>query len=234
MDLSLCVLARGRPDLLELLITDVAAFLPGRDMLEVCVADNSASRDDRAAFRLAADSYVQVTDRELWYEGFAAAKNRATRLAENAWVVVADLGERWQANAAFPLIEAVEKHGVACPCFAVCIGGETVCGSGHGRVFDRTRMRLLGLIHEEPYEKRTAVRWAAHATKHPFVAFVEEPEASISKARKEALYDHLLDLATREPSLRTGTARYWLDEYWPKRVASGVRVLSFDEWQELA
>ena len=231
MDLSLCVLARGRPDLLKALVDSLRGFV---DIdLEVVVADNSPGAGDQIRFRELADAYTLLSDEDLGYEGFGYAKSCAVGLASAQWVAIGDLGEQWFPNPEFPMAEAIRKHGDTHPCMRVTREQEV----GHGRVFDKQRMRLLGPIHEELFEKRTQTMWAAYARKLPPVAFVAHEESGVLLARKEALYDHLLDMIEESPAKRTGTNTYWLREYWPKRKAElasrGERVLTFAEWQKM-
>lgn len=247
MDISLCVLTRDRPELFQRLVKSLLAF--GRlsdDGLEVVVADNSREEASRQWYRTTADTYVEVSDEDLWYEGFAFAKGKAVRAASSDWVVIADLGEEWFEHGD-GLIASIEANP-SCPAFRTMCDlprkvravqrGDVPWSSlvqDHGRVFNQRKMRLMGVIHEAATSRRKGIGWATYARKHDPVALISHAaeDSRSYNLRKLTLYDHLLNMVYEQPELRAGTDPYWFEDYWPKRLAEGWQDVSFEAWQKM-
>lgn len=252
MELALCILARGRPEVAAQLIERLRTFKQLE--VEVVVGDNSPEKKDREDFVALSDTYLRVEDRDLWYEGFGFVKQQLVKAAGTDWVAIGDLGEVWHENDATwmegdGIVGSIERHPDV-PCWR-CMYGEPslarmfVAGDApiavfEGdlcRVFNRKRMQLLGMIHEEPFEKRTARNWSAFARQHGPVAVIEHHQPSASEPyskRKFALYDHLLDTIYHQPALRTGTNAWWWTTHWPRRLeTTGYEPMSFQEWEAM-
>jgi len=229
--ISLCVLVRNRPELLYELQQNFCEKFADLEV-ELVVVDNSSTQEYRNHFEQLADLYTTVTDEDLWCEGFSFAKNKAIRLASNDWVVVADMGEVWQDNTSFRLAHAIGQYGETTPCFRVQISAG---GPDLGRVFNRKRMRLMGMVHEAPFQRRTSTIWSVSARRHSPVAMLQHHSGGDAKyqQRKQALYDHLLDTIYRDPSRRPGTDPYWFLTHWPQRLEEGVELFTFNQWRSL-
>lgn len=222
MKYSLCVLARNRVELLGPLVESVQRSVDA----ELVIADNSSEPDAQEHYRCAADVYVQCPDEVLWYDGFSAALNLAYKAASYDWIIRGDLGEVWR---------AISVPSYEVPAWGITTTMGSKAGQRHGRVFDRRKMRQLGLIHEELYEKRTGKAW--HQLAKRSVAVVDNYDGRCGaeyEARKWVLYCHLMNEIYTKPELRAGTNSWWWTTYWPEQLEKGTaEVKTFAQWKEM-
>jgi len=236
MDVSLCILTCGQLVSTRELIESVRAF-EGLDV-EVVIGDNTRKAEDRQAFSELADTYFPVTDEELWFDGFGPTKQRVVNAASNRWVVIADPGEVWSdvPGGGLELLESDES-----PVYKTLLYASDASSSNpdegvqHSRVFDRKRVRLVGLIHEEAYLKRTFKHWSTVAKDQHFarISHSNFDGDSAYHARKNALYENLLHRIHVHPELRTGTNSGWYERSWPERLKQGWDgEMTFEQWQK--
>lgn len=215
---SLCILACGCLEGVQALIDSARAL--GDFEVEVVIGDNSPSIETCRLLRGLANVWFLVTDRELWFEGFGAVKQKIVNAASNPWCILGDPDEIW-----FP--EHIRFTGGV---------QRTVMGDiSHGRVFDRRQYRLMGMIHEELYRRTDRRNWSYEAMAvKPFARIEHRPEGQPLwyQARKKALYENLLYRISSHPEMSPGTASYWWTTYWPKFLAENedFAPTSFEEW----
>jgi hypothetical protein len=229
MRLSICVLTRNRTWLLAPLLEGIRSFT-GLET-ELVIADNSSEPDARAFYEEAADIYRIVPDEVLWYDGFGAAKGMAFRAARTDWCAIVDLGEVWRENPDAPLAAMIGRH----PEVPVWSVSDPRTGQAWGRIADRTRARLLGLIHEEFYLKGSLENWGALALQHEPVAWVSntayDDGADPYWLRKRVLYGHLLSMAREYTELRVGTNQAWFADGKKTDDELLGENVSFDAWK---
>jgi hypothetical protein len=236
MKVSLCILACGQGERI-LRLTESLHEFEGLEV-EIVIGDNSPLPEQQEFNRRISDVWLPITDRELWFDGFGACKQKIVVAATQPWVLIADPDEQWHPIAkdggkwAHSELVAMEQAG-GCPRVfrtALVEGGRVV--AEHGRVYHRRDFRLMGMIHEELYSRRARQNWSLAAPMQPF-AQVEHFNGDMGEAymaRKGVLYDNILDRITKDPSISTGTRVYWHREYWPSRLAEGFTPTSFEEW----
>jgi len=248
MPFSVCILARnGHKQAIKLIdslkkIEDIE--------IEICIGNQSSYSQDKAWYEATADQCFTIDDSELWSYGFGVCKQKVIDVATNPWVIVADIGEVWHEDKRTGGIARQVRESLDTPVFSVLRcqpelvnfakahnNPRMVINDENARIFDKREMKLLGLIHEEPYHKTTGASWAQYAKRSQPLAFVEHI-GSISEdrsylARKELLYDHLIDKIVKRPELRVGTNFYWWTQYYYEVVKPRMKPLTFKEWQSL-
>lgn len=94
--MTLCILTHNRVAETVQLIDSIKEF---KDIeLEISIADQESDSSSRKFFHEIADSFSEVSDRDLWEYGFGAAKQRAVDGASNDWIIYGDPGEVWHEN----------------------------------------------------------------------------------------------------------------------------------------
>lgn len=227
---SLCILTCNQVAETQRLIESIRVF-EGLDV-EVVIGDNSTRPEARAAFKTIADTYLEIPDERLWYEGFGPCRQKIVNAASNPWVVNADPDEVWSqvGDPVRLLTQAVQWNYVVLR----ALMDAQMPPSIHPRIFDRRAVRWLGMIHEEPYHRRSMASWLGLSLKIPFATIDHchrEETAPAYAAAKRTLYENLLHRAYENPELRHGTNAWWFSEYWPAALARGFVPATFKEWQ---
>lgn len=225
-DVSLCILACNRPEGVQRLVESVRAFDDFR--VEVVIGDNSTQALAQREHAEIADVWFHVSDRELWFDGFGVCKTKIIQAAANDLVLVGDADEQWrQTEHSAPLARSswIARTGLL---------SKGAVAKEHGRVFNRKVWRLLGMIHEEPYNRRSRANWGAVAPPEHFALIEHDTRAPSPSylARKAALYDNLIYRIAQDPDMSPGTNRWWVEEYLPSRIAEGFEPMSFEQWSE--
>jgi hypothetical protein len=217
--------------------------------VELCIADQGSTEENRVEFFNMADHFAIVTDREMWDCGFGYSRQKSINLATRTWVFYADPGEIWHENFldGDGFVSAIEETHGKCPCFRVLRGypGDITkilskesspdsLYDDNGRIFDKRLMKMAGIIHEAPFHKVLGTSWASYARKYPPVAYVEHDCGSADSPelgrRKKVLYEHLIHQLVINPQLRNGTNVHWWTTYWEKEIAPHFVEHSFEEW----
>jgi hypothetical protein len=232
---SLCVLTHDNADGLYRLIDSVKAF-QGLEV-EVIIGDNSSDPREQAIIRAVADEYFCVTDLDLWEDGFGPTKQKVVNMAHTEWAVVADPDEIWNPIAQPTGWAHLTLLGGSSGVFRTAMPEENGHGKRytyHGRVFRRKDYRIIGLIHEEVFSKRDRKSWNEVAPVQPFCAIDHRPDecSEVYLRRKRNLYDQLILRAGNQRDAHSGTSRWWFETYLPRRIAEGLRPMTFEEWQE--
>jgi len=248
--ISLCILAHNRIAETANLIGSLRGF---SDIdLEICIVDQESDSESRTFAFQTADKFTEISDRDLWNKGFGWAKQKAVELASNQWVIIGDPGEVWHetrvCGECIPLAEALQRYN-SVPAFRTFYGSPRQvhkllqnCGSIHsmqgdlGRIFDKRKMHMLGYIHESPVHKETGKLWAEWARRCKSVGIIEHDPQPVDKVyakRKLILYDHLLHMIVRDPTLRCGTDFRWWTAHWNSVVAPRFTEISFEEWKAI-
>jgi hypothetical protein len=222
-----------------------------RDMrVEVSIADQESTAENRTALRGISDKFCEVSDQEIWNLGLANAKNKAVDQASNEWVIIGDPGEIWHENFfgwSGGIVDAIQKDGGKTPVYRVLRGPpevvrQIVAGQvsmaavrdDNARIYSRSIMRLFGFTHDAPRHRVAAQGWGHWARKKPCAAWVEhkrdEQDDPRYVRRKTVLYHHLLHKIVTEPQFRSGTDPYWYHYYWERVVKPGFKEVSFEDW----
>lgn len=223
MEISLCILTHNNPHGVYRLVDSIKAFR-GFDVC-VVIGDNSSDVRDMALNSKLADVYLPVENKELWLDGFGAVKQKLAVAAPTSWIMVGDSDETWQQL----LPDVDDAVGVS----KTWMANDTDIVY-HGRVFDKQRFRLIGIIHEELYNRRTRANWGTVVGRESF-AHIEHhvsEQDPLYIERKKALYDNLVYRAYTQPEAHRGVSQWWITEYMPRRIAEGFTPMSFEEWQE--
>ena len=248
MKASLCILAHNGHEEAGRLVESIRAF---RDLdLEIVVGEQACSSEALEWYSKNSDKVITVTDHDIWDRGFGYCRQKITEAASNNWIIAADCGEVWHENLhGDSLCSMVERK--ESPVFRVMRGDpETVenvlsgkspmaaLSDDNGRIFDRREMRWAGMIHEALFHIGTGESWASLSRRlHP-VSLVEHAgsrsDSDAFKARKQVLYDHLIETIVHEPQKRFGTDHYWWTAYWQVVVKPRYREVSFEEWHAMA
>jgi len=248
MDMSLCILARDQPEAAKKLIESVKT-ISGLG-IEVVVGENCPDEVDACHYRDMADICIPITDRMLWEQGFGKVKQHIVDQATHRWVIIGDVGEVWHENKiSLPgFIKHIKEHPES-PCFRCVVASDylidavlsgdhspsILAGDDVGRVFDRKKMEVRGIIHESPHQRYNGLIWANYARAFEPIVFIEHNYGHGSeeyKERKQALYHHLIHEAVIDPSRRHGVDPYWWTTYWEK-IQSRYEPMSFQDWRRM-
>ena len=221
---SLCILTCNQVEGTERLIDSIRAT---KDLeVEVVIGDNSY--DNEAAVKIGdlADTCFKVHDTELWTDGFGPTKQRIVQQARHPLVIIGDPDESWAIDTTDMLDDPVGVWRTRLE-----HEGKWV---EHGRVFNSRAFRLLGLIHESPFHRRTRAHWSRMAPTQHFATIThhDDPGREEYCARKQTLYDNLLYRAHENKALRYGIDNWWFEVYMPGLLDIGWTPSTLQQWQE--
>lgn len=221
MQLSICILAHNQPLGVGRLLRSIGGEL------EVVIGDNSSEEECTSVLRGLSHVYRRVEDEELWRDGFGPTKQTLIDLASNDFVLIADTDEEWGVH--FGAADLL--HAGSLMRTRMLVEDAWV---EHGRVFDRRSYRLLGLVHEAPYDRWSRKHWS-ECPFDGYFATITHHDSSTGEAyrkRKTSLYDNLIYRAYTRPELRTGIDRWWFDVHMKRLLQTGWMPSSYEEWKE--